>query len=1214
MSNPPKEVASPKSSFAKSFGNVLAKGASASVGLARKSANMTVSGLQSGANITAKMAKKSANMTVSGLQSGANITAKMAKKSATMTASGIGQGASLTFQGLKKSADVTLQIGSLVGTGLKGAADLLSLSAGDLAKLVPIFLEDAASGNENSISQLLEFDSKTDQFSIISQRDKEYRTALHKASLEGHAGVMKLLVNYINNYPELSHLIDAPDYYGSTPFFLVCMKYHRSDSLLAEYLLSAGAKVDLVKIKSLMTGLHWAAYHGALDLVKVICYRPGGKALLHRKTAEGKFPIDMAGEQYMKKVYEESDQDVGDSILPDFLKGNTTATYSLLIKELLMFGDKNLQHGKDALDDDVEKEYRDRQLYWACVVDDANHVSSALEANAKSNAVGHAYKKQTPFHGAARHGSIACLKLLLETKEAHLAIDKRDNDGNTPLLDCVRMSNFHEMFRTRNGEAVQLLLDAGADDTCVNCQNYRAIQYAKEPGIKALLSSTEAAIAQANLRPPLSWDWVLVFAKGFVNVRHGLEPQYTKVANWLRKRGLDVDVFGSMVNEEEVFVCVHANNLLLRETAEKFREPVRLLADREYKPYTQEEDFLFAPFKTQERLEITMRIIEDALDLEAYLTGGVVKRTFSVHDESELEPIRRRWINAYQPFAAWRDYVTDVESNSMEDLNYVRSYYGEKVAMYYAWVCHYTATLSYIVMFSLAIAIYQFWINESNSGFLAFYAIVLTLWATYSGETWKRKQEELAFRWDMLEYENTEKARSEFYGDEAINPKTGFVEKAYSDEERLFKKLFTVPVLFGFALGIFAGFIAVQTWRVAIDDEYTGTGLTMMKVLASTAYAFVLVVFDILWNGAAVFLTDWENHRTETEWEDNYIFKKFSFMLVNNTLAAFYTAFVEQDIDKLYLMMWSLIVVKQVTNYLKDTKLPLATTWPKRKKLQAQVAAIDLEVETEWGYTIQGRPELSKEDCLRARLEVSENDVMIPFKRTDQYYAEYMIQYAFIVFFSPAFPLAALVCWLFNIALIRGEMIVNTSVAQRAPTTGAKDIGSWQMIQEGMCLASMVVNVGLLLFTMKGQLGTFYETWFPTYEARLWSLIVLEHILLLTKVAMVALIEDKPKWVIEAIAASHFRKNTQLEEAQREHLKTVHDHAKFRLNKEHIRAESNWGKLQDFVTGKAEANGGMAQPERGDVEGITGPSMNYLNPLYIKRGDGSLTKEILGDY
>ena len=91
MSNPPKEVASPKSSFAKSFGNVLAKGASASVGLARKSANMTVSGLQSGANITAKMAKKSANMTVSGLQSGANITAKMAKKSATMTASGIGR-------------------------------------------------------------------------------------------------------------------------------------------------------------------------------------------------------------------------------------------------------------------------------------------------------------------------------------------------------------------------------------------------------------------------------------------------------------------------------------------------------------------------------------------------------------------------------------------------------------------------------------------------------------------------------------------------------------------------------------------------------------------------------------------------------------------------------------------------------------------------------------------------------------------------------------------------------------------------------------------------------------------------------------------------------------------------------------------------------------------------------------------------------------------
>ena len=46
--------------------------------------------------------------------------------------------------------------------------------------------------------------------------------------------------------------------------------------------------------------------------------------------------------------------------------------------------------------------------------------------------------------------------------------------------------------------------------------------------------------------PAISWDWVLVFAKGYINNHHGLEPQYDKVANWLRAKNLTVDVFTSM--------------------------------------------------------------------------------------------------------------------------------------------------------------------------------------------------------------------------------------------------------------------------------------------------------------------------------------------------------------------------------------------------------------------------------------------------------------------------------------------------------------------------------------------------------------------------------------------------------------------------------------------------------------------------------------------
>jgi len=113
-------------------------------------------------------------------------------------------------------------------------------------------------------------------------------------------------------------------------------------------------------------------------------------------------------------------------------------------------------------------------------------------------------------------------------------------------------------------------------------------------------------------------------------------------------------------------------------------------------------------------------------------------------------------------------YVTDSESNTLEDLNHVRSYYGEKVAFYYAWFCQYTSTLTYLVPFSIATSSYQIATGSTTSGYLTFYAIVLVLWSTYQGEMWRRKQEELAYRWDMLDFAREEKARPEFKGDESI--------------------------------------------------------------------------------------------------------------------------------------------------------------------------------------------------------------------------------------------------------------------------------------------------------------------------------------------------------------------------------------------------------------------------------------------------------------
>jgi anoctamin-10 len=1105
----------------------LKKGTEMTVSGLKKGTEMTVTGLKKGTEMTVTGMKKGTEMTVSGLKKGTEMTVTGLKKGTEMTVTGIKKGTEMTVTGMREGAAASLQVLKDSGQGflhgLAAAEEFLKLDPGDLAKLVPVFLEDAADGNARSISQLLDLDSKTAQYSIVLQCNEEGRTAVHKAAIEGRTEVIKLLVDYIKGKPDLEHLIDARDIYGSTPFYLVCMKLHKSNPKLAEYLLKNGASVDLVKKNTLMTPLHWACYHGSVKLADMINNRPEGEKHMYRKNAHDRYPLDMAGEQYMKKVYEESDQETGDSILPDFFQGSTSGLYKEMIHGLLAKGN----------DDQIPIDYQCRRLYWACVIDDVKSTKDAIKYKADLSALNPVYLSQNPFHGAARHGSQECLRVLLrmvQSQDSKAAIDVADKNGNTPLISAVRMSNFSETYRQENYHTIELLLKAGAKENVANRSNFTAIHYAKENRIKKMLQETDNERAREKLRPAISWDWVLVFAKGYINHHHGLEPQYDKVANWLRAKKLIVDVFPSMVNPKEVFVCVTSSYELLQQTAQEFHEMVQLLADREYRPYTIAEDHLFRPFKTQERLEICMKLIEDAIDIDAYLAGGVMKRIFSVHDESELNPIRDHWIKHLQPFAGWSDYTKSEESNTVEALNHVRSYYGEKVAFYYAWVCHYTATLTSIVAFSVALQVYHLVVSYKSSAYLAFYAIILTLWATYAGESWKNKQEELAYRWDMLDFEHEETPRPEFHGDETINKKTGFVEKYYSPAERRRKTALGLPVFAGFGTAVLIGFLALQTWKQTISRTMTGIESTLMQMLASVCYSIAIVVLDIVWKRAARYLTDWENHRTDTEWEKSYIFKKFGFMFINNTMAAFYTAFFEQDIGRLNMLMYSLIIVKQVSSFLKHVTVPIAKIMPKRHKLKATVALVDVDKETEWEYVVPGRKDLTRQDVLHARLEVAENDVMTRWKGTDDYFSEFMIQYAFIVYFSPAFPLAALITWAFNIIHIQGEMKINTSVIQRAPTTGARNIGSWQTIQEAMTLSSMIVNCCLLLFTLNGELGPTYIAWFPTYEARLWSILVLEHILLMVKVMMVNLIDDTPAWVIDAIGHRKFKVNMALEQ------------------------------------------------------------------------------------
>ena len=67
------------------------------------------------------------------------------------------------------------------------------------------------------------------------------------------------------------------------------------------------------------------------------------------------------------------------------------------------------------------------------------------------------------------------------------------------------------------------------------------------------------------------------------------------------------------------------------------------------------------------------------------------------------------------------------------------------------------------------------------------------------------------------------------------------------------------------------------------------------SLVASILNTLFITLFNHIYRVVGVRLTDWENHRTDTEYENALIEKNFAFQLVNSYISFFYIAFAKPN-------------------------------------------------------------------------------------------------------------------------------------------------------------------------------------------------------------------------------------------------------------------------------------------------------------------------------
>lgn len=236
----------------------------------------------------------------------------------------------------------------------------------------------------------------------------------------------------------------------------------------------------------------------------------------------------------------------------------------------------------------------------------------------------------------------------------------------------------------------------------------------------------------------------------------------------------------------------------------------------------------------------------------------------------------------------------------------IRNYFGEKIAFYF----HFLNFLTFMLLFPAIIGIPVFVIqiiystNDSGTnGNIAdinqgVFALVIVCWSAAFYEWWKQQEVKYSVLWGQTDFVEDQVERVEFVGIWRRSPIDDRREIYFSSWSRMFRVFISVIVtliMIGIVIGLIVGMFELKSYLVKESkgkfyENYIATGV-------STLNAIQIFIFNQIYNYIAFYLTRFENHKTQTNFENSLITKTFVFSFVNGFNSLFYIAFIKRERD-----------------------------------------------------------------------------------------------------------------------------------------------------------------------------------------------------------------------------------------------------------------------------------------------------------------------------
>ncbi|KAL2089081.1 hypothetical protein ACEWY4_015980 [Coilia grayii] len=335
------------------------------------------------------------------------------------------------------------------------------------------------------------------------------------------------------------------------------------------------------------------------------------------------------------------------------------------------------------------------------------------------------------------------------------------------------------------------------------------------------------------------------------------------------------------------------------------------------------------------------------MGINSLLGSGVYTSAFPLHD-GEIDGVRAEPNDRKILYEEWASYSLFYK---YQPIGLIRKYFGEKVALYFAWLGVYTQMLIPAAIVGVIVFLYgcatvddnipsmeicdprnnitmcplcdracSYWKLVTACGTArashlfdnpatVFFSIFMALWATMFMEHWKRRQMRLNYIWDLAGCEeeglSTDHMRSDY--EFRVMQKTLRRESSSSKNEKVkltctdrlpayvtiaVMMLFMIAVTVAIVFGVVLYRISIKTaLHMSSTPTFRSNVRATVKSTAAGINLIIIIIMDEIYGALARWLTVLEVPKTDKSFEERLIFKTFILKFVNAFTPIVYLAF-----------------------------------------------------------------------------------------------------------------------------------------------------------------------------------------------------------------------------------------------------------------------------------------------------------------------------------